>query len=168
MIFLFKRIRVSLFPDLVDESVKILSSPRKKFEEKLNLLCNLLHEKINYYDWVGFYFSNFENKTLELKAFTGAPTDHMVIPFGKGICGEVAVSNKTSLIPNVSLHENYISCNINVKSEIVVPIFYKKLNIGQIDIDSFTFDAFTEEDMLFLEKISKMVSMEINRIKNEK
>ena len=52
-----------------------------------------------------------------------------------------------------------------MKSEIVVPIFYNELNIGQIDIDSFTFDAFTKEDMLFLEKISKMVSMEINSIK---
>ena len=168
MILLFKSIKVSLFPNLVDESAKILSSPKKKFEEKLNLLCNLLHEKINYYNWVGFYFSNFENKTLELKAFTGSPTEHEVIPFGKGVCGEVAVSNKTSLIPDVSLHENYISCNLNVKSEIVVPIFYNELNIGQIDIDSFTFDAFTKEDMLFLEKISKMVSMEINSIKKWK
>ena len=49
-----------------------------------------------------------------------------------------------------------------------MPIFYNELNIGQIDIDSFTFDAFTKEDMLFLEKISKMVSMEINSIKKWK
>ena len=41
------------------------------------------NEKINYYNWVGFYFSNFENKTLELKAFTGSQTEHEVIPFGK-------------------------------------------------------------------------------------
>ena len=53
---------------------------------------------------------------------------------------------------------------MNVKSEIVVPIFYKESNIGQIDIDSFTFDAFKEEDMLFLEKISKMVSKELNGV----
>ena len=159
---------MSLFSGLIDESAKILLNPKKNFEEKLNNLCNVLHKKISYYDWVGFYFSNFENKTLELKAFSGSPTDHEVIPFGKGVCGEVAVSNKTSIIPDVSLHKNYISCNINVKSEIVVPIFYKESNIGQIDIDSFTFDAFKEEDMLFLEKISKMVSREINGVKNEK
>jgi len=156
---------MSLFSGLIDESAKILLNPKKNFEEKLNNLCNVLHKKISYYDWVGFYFSNFENKTLELKAFTGSPTDHEIIPFGKGVCGEVAVSNKTSIIPDVSLHKNYISCNINVKSEIVVPIFYKESNIGQIDIDSFTFDAFKEEDMLFLEKISKMVSREINGVK---
>ena len=156
---------MSLFSGLIDESAKILLNPKKNFEEKLNNLCNVLHKKISYYDWVGFYFSNFENKTLELKAFSGSPTDHEVIPFGKGVCGEVAVSNKTSIIPDVSLHKNYISCNINVKSEIVVPIFYKESNIGQIDIDSFTFDAFKEEDMLFLEKISKMVSREINGVK---
>ncbi len=165
MIFLFKSIKVSLFSGLIDESAKILLNPKENFEEKLNNLCNVLHEKISYYDWVGFYFSNFENKTLELKAFSGSPTDHEVIPFGKGVCGEVAVSNKTSIIPDVSLHENYISCNMNVKSEIVVPIFYKESNIGQIDIDSFTFDAFKEEDMLFLEKISKMVSKELNGVK---
>ena len=159
---------MNLLTKLIQKSAKILSNPEQNFEKKLIDLCNLFHQKISYYDWVGFYFSNFENKTLELKAFTGSPTEHEVIPFGKGVCGEVAVSNKTSLIPDVSLHENYISCNLNVKSEIVVPIFYNELNIGQIDIDSFTFDAFTKEDMLFLEKISKMVSMEINSIKKWK
>ena len=55
-----------------------------------------------------------------------------------------------------------------MKSEIVVPIFYNKLNIGQIDVDSFTFNAFTEEDMLFLEEISKMVSKELNKVKKWK
>ena len=165
MIFLFKSIKVNLLSKLIEKSAKILSTPEQDFEKRLVNLCNLFHKKISYYDWVGFYFSNFENKTLELNAFAGSPTDHKVIPFGKGVCGEVAVKNKSSIIPDVSIHENYISCNINVKSEIVVPIFYNKLNIGQIDVDSFTFNAFTEEDMLFLEEISKMVSKELNKVK---
>ncbi|MEE3034242.1 MAG: GAF domain-containing protein [Bacteroidota bacterium] len=159
---------MSLFAGLINDSVLILSNPKNNFEEKLNILCSLLQKKIKYYDWVGFYFSKFKSKTLELKAFAGSPTDHKIIPFGKGVCGEVAISNKTSIVPDVNSYENYISCNIDVKSEIVAPIFHKEINIGQIDIDSFTLDAFRKEDVLFLEKISRMVAKEIDRLENER
>ena len=52
-------------------------------------------KEVAHYDWVGFYMANHEAQTLHLKAFAGIPTDHTVIPFGKGICRQVAVSTKT-------------------------------------------------------------------------
>jgi GAF domain-containing protein len=39
-----------------------------------------------------------------------------------------------------------LSCSIDTKAEIVVPIFKNGENIGQIDIDSHTIDPFTKED----------------------
>ena len=153
---------------MLNNSVSILSDSKKSFEEKLSFLCNVLQKKISHYDWVGFYFSKFENKTLELKAFAGSPTEHKVIPFGKGVCGEVAISNKTSVVQNVNLYKNYISCNMNVKSEIVVPIFDKGVNIGHIDVDSYIINAFKKEDVLFLEKISKAITKEINILQNDR
>ena len=62
-------------------------------DQRLQNICNLLTQQVSYYDWVGFYFANHESQTLHLGPYVGAPTDHTVIPFGKGICGQVAVSN---------------------------------------------------------------------------
>jgi GAF domain-containing protein len=69
-----------------------------------------------------FYFANQESKTLHLGPYVGAETDHTVIPFGKGICGQVAVSNENFVVPDVAAQDNYIACSFTVKSEIVVPL----------------------------------------------
>ena len=86
------------------------------------------------------------------------PTDHTVIPFGKGICGQVAESNANFVVDDVKAQDNYIACSITVKAEIVVPIFVYGENIGQIDIDSNTANPFTEEDERFLEFVCEEVA----------
>lgn len=126
--------------------------------EKLTKICQLLQDAIPYYDWVGFYFANHETQTLHLGPYVGAETDHTVIPFGKGICGQVAVSNQNFVVPDVSAQDNYIACSFTVKSEIVVPIFVDGKNIGQIDIDSHILDPFTSEDERFLEFVTEEVA----------
>jgi L-methionine (R)-S-oxide reductase len=125
----------------------------KVIQDRLQDLCNYLQQEIPHYDWVGFYFANQENKTLHLGPYAGEATDHTIIPFGKGICGQVAVSNKNFVVPDVSAQDNYIACSTTVKSEIVIPIFVNGINIGQIDIDSHTINAFTPEDEKFLEEV---------------
>ena len=112
----------------------ILGSHDNSLETKLSAICSLLKHEINTYDWVGFYFAKAATKTLHLKAFAGTATDHTVIPFGKGICGQVAVSNENFVVADVHSQDNYIACNIDVKSEIVIPLFLNGTNIGQIDI----------------------------------
>jgi len=49
-----------------------------------------------------------------------------------------------------------------VKSEIVIPLFYKEENIGQIDIDSNTLNAFTEADEELLSYVNSKVAEKIN------
>ncbi|MDP3311734.1 GAF domain-containing protein [Lutibacter sp.] len=125
---------------------------------KLQTICDYLKTEIEHYDWVGFYFRNGEKEELILKEFAGEPTEHVVIPFGKGICGQVAVSNKNFIVPDVSAQDNYISCGWKIKSEIVIPIFVNGKNIGQIDIDSHLVNPFTSEDEQLLEFICGEVS----------
>jgi L-methionine (R)-S-oxide reductase len=127
-------------------------------EEKLLAICQLLTDSVSYYNWVGFYFANHETQTLHLGPYVGAPTDHTVIPFGKGICGQVAVSNSNFVVPDVSAQDNYIACSFTVKSEIVVPLFVGGINIGQIDIDSHELDPFSEADERFLEYVNEEVA----------
>ncbi len=136
----------------------IIKSNHSTIEERLTQICELLQSSINYYDWVGFYFANHQNRTLHLKAFAGEATEHTVIPFGKGICGQVALSNKNFVVADVNAQNNYISCNINVKSEIVIPLFKDRENIGQIDIDSNTPDPFTINDEDFLVWVNAQVA----------
>ncbi|MAU63180.1 MAG: histidine kinase [Flavobacteriaceae bacterium] len=124
----------------------------------LNNICKFLNQKIKGYDWVGFYFHNEKNKELELIAFSGLPTQHTKIPFGKGICGTSALTNNPIVVDDVSKESNYISCNINVKSEIVVPLFANNKNVGQIDIDSNSIGQFKKIDLNFLIKINQMIS----------
>ena len=126
--------------------------------EKLQAICDVLENKVTHYDWVGFYFADSEERLLHLGPYTGEATDHTVIPFGKGVCGQVAVSNQTFLVDDVTAQDNYIACSMTVKSEIVVPLFVDGQNIGQIDIDSHTLNAFTQEDQLFLEALNEALA----------
>ena len=145
------------FDDLKPKITELVKESTATEDTLLNL-CTLLKSEVSYYDWVGFYFKNGDKKELKLGPYAGAPTDHTIIPFGKGICGQVAVSNQNFVVPDVKAQDNYIACSITVKSEIVVPIFVDGKNVGQIDIDSNTSDPFTKNDEDFLEFVCTNVA----------
>ena len=146
------------FEDLKPHVTAIIKENILNKDQKLLIICELLNAEISHYNWVGFYFANHENRTLHLGPYVGAPTDHIVIPFGKGICGQVAESNQNFVVPDVAAQDNYIACSFTVKSEIVVPIFVNNVNIGQIDIDSHVLAPFNEEDERFLEFVTQQVA----------
>ena len=149
-----------IFEQLKPQVEAIVSNTSKTVNERLLNICELLEKHVSYYNWVGFYFRNGKKEELILGPYVGTPTDHTIIPFGKGICGQVAVSNKNFVVPDVTVQNNYIACSITVKAEIVIPIFVNGDNIGQIDIDSNTPDPFTEADERFLEFVcAKVASM---------
>ena len=135
-----------------------LVSRSSSLDATLKEVCELLKTSIPYYDWVGFYFKNGEKEELKIGPYAGATTDHTIIPFGKGICGQVAVSNKNFVVADVSSQDNYIACSLSVRSEIVIPLFVNNVNIGQLDIDSNTIDPFTHEDERFLEFVCESVA----------
>jgi len=144
---------------LKPEIKSIISQQNLSIDERLLKICELLEANIDYYNWVGFYFKNGDKDELKLGPYVGEPTNHTIIPFGKGICGQVAVTNKNFVVPDVAAQDNYIACSITVKAEIVVPIFINGENIGQIDIDSNTPDPFTEADERFLEFVCTKVAL---------
>lgn len=146
------------FQELKPQIKAILKTGESSVDQRLLQVCTLLKENIPYYNWVGFYFKNGDKEELKLSSYAGDPTDHTIIPFGKGICGQVAVSNKNFVVPDVQAQDNYIACSIHVKAEIVVPLFVKGVNIGQIDIDSNTPDPFKQEDEIFLEWVNEQVA----------
>lgn len=135
-----------------------LVSNSSSLDKTLKDVCELLKYSVPYYDWVGFYFKNGEKEELKIGPYAGLASDHTIIPFGKGICGQVAVSSENLVVPDVNAEDNYIACSLNVKSEIVIPLFVNNINIGQIDIDSNTANPFTREDERFLEFVCESVA----------
>ncbi len=146
------------FTTLKPKITTLIANETDSIDDRLKEVCELLQTNIGYYDWVGFYFANEAEKTLHLRAFAGEPTDHTVIPFGKGICGQVAVSNSNFVVADVKAQNNYIACSVYVKAEIVIPLFKDGKNIGQIDIDSHIADPFSAEDERFLEWVNEEVA----------
>jgi len=147
-----------LLEKLKPEIKTIIIDVNKPVNERLFRICELLEASVLHYNWVGFYFKNGDKEELKLETYVGEHTDHTIIPFGKGICGQVALSNENFVVPDVSAQDNYIACSIAVKAEIVIPVFVNGENVGQIDVDSNTPDPFTEADERFLEFVCQQVA----------
>jgi len=158
--------------DFIQQNIINILTKNSKLEIKLQSICNDLKNSIEHYDWVGFYFKNGNKKELKLAQFSGESTEHVIIPFGKGICGQVAMSNNNFVVQDVSEQGNYISCGYKVKSEIVIPIIVNSENIGQIDVDSHAIHPFTEKDTKLLEfvcqEVAKLQGLSSIYLSNEK
>ena len=135
-----------------------LIEQEKNAARALQQICSKIQQDLEHYDWVGFYFMHQESKKLHLGPYAGKATDHTIINFGSGICGQVALSGETYLSDDVAAEENYIACSIDVKSEIVVPLFLENELIAQIDIDSNTSHAFNQDDNAFLKALNNKLA----------
>ena len=130
-------------------------------DEKLFAVCELLADEISTFNWVGFYLPDPEGKNeLVLGPFVGPSTNHTRIPYGRGICGQVALSHETFVSQNVHSEDNYLACSTDVQSEIVVPIMKEGDFVGQLDIDSNTKNSITKEQRELLEEICELLSDE--------
>ena len=148
----------------LERKVTQLLPPAKESGQSLQLISDLLCRQVPHYDWFGFYFAVPAKRLLVLGPFCGEPTDHTQIPYGRGICGQSAENLETFTVPDVSTAENYLSCSVKTKAEIVVPIFLENSFIGEVDIDSHTRDPFTDEDELFLRRVAELVAPHIPAI----
>ncbi len=80
------------------------------------------------------------------------------VPFGHGITGWVA-ANKVSLnVPNVLLEPLFIETPESIYSELAVPLFVSDDLIGVVVVDSSEINAFSKDDVLYLNTLSSMVT----------
>ena len=135
---------------------QLLTQKQQDLEPTMKEICELLDSEIEYYNWTGFYLVD-SPKMLKLGPYVGKATDHTLIPFGKGICGQAAETGYPFVIDDVKAQNNYLACSIDVKSEIVIPLFRNNILYGEIDIDSHTINAFDDLDRWFLEEIGKLL-----------
>jgi len=121
-------------------------------------IVHLIAQRLPYYNWVGFYMLDPQDESvLVLGPYHGAPTDHVRIPVSEGICGAAVAQGETVIVDDVSADPRYLSCSIETKSEIVVPIRVRGQIVGEIDIDSHDLSAFGPEDRTFLEECADLI-----------
>ena len=118
------------------------------------------HER---FDWVGVYLLDDEGEELWLHNYVGAPTDHARIPVGQGVCGTAVAHGANQNVPDVSEFEGYLSCNPDVKSELVVLIRAGNRIYGQFDIDSRMPAAFRDQDEVAVQMIADKLAEQIAR-----
>jgi putative methionine-R-sulfoxide reductase with GAF domain len=115
-----------------------------------------LHEQEPAFDWVGVYF--VDGDTLVLGPFRGEPTEHERIPVGVGVCGAVAVSGQTEVVPDVRQRPGHLVCDVNTRSEVVAPIVRDGRVLGVLDIDSNKPDAFGEREVQLVEEAAREIA----------
>ena len=115
--------------------------------------------RLSGYDWSGVY--RLEGSELVLDAYVGDPTEHDRIQVGQGVCGTAVATGSNQLIDDVRVLENYLSCSVDTRSEIVVLIRDPEdpsRILGQIDIDSHAPSRFGATDEQFLESLAILMA----------
>ena len=149
----------------IDEQYQLLVKQIKSLLRKEdNLITNLsnftaaLKQTFNKISWVGFYL--FDGTKLYLGPFQGkvACTE---IQIGSGVCGTSAQKRETIIVADVDKFPGHIACDVESRSEIVIPIFKQDKLFGVLDLDSTDYNSFNETDKKYLEELVNFLSKEI-------
>lgn len=142
--------------ELIEKEVNRLIASQYNRDVILQKIADLLDREVPEFNWTGFYLSSdTKDRMLELGPYVGEATDHTEIPFGTGICGQAAETLDTFVVQDVSKADNYLACSVDVKSELVVPIMKNGEFVGELDIDSHTKNAISDEHKRLCEWICK-------------
>ncbi len=130
-----------------------LASSGAKFDIVLGSAVEYLHHAHPDFHWTGVY-ELFPDNVLRLGPFIGAPTDHVFISVGKGVCGSAVAEGRDKNVPDVSKEPNYLACSSATRSELVVLIRDERKIFAQIDIDSHEVDAFNTHTETEVKKVA--------------
>jgi L-methionine (R)-S-oxide reductase len=151
--------------DEVRNKISTLAKAAPTAKALMQDICDLLHERMLKYNWVGFYMleRGSQPPVLVLETFVGAMTPHTRIPLHQGICGAAASSGQTIVVDDVSKDSRYLACSLETRSEIVVPIFVKKQVAGELDIDSHFAAAFGTDDEALVQYCAEVVGKKLEQ-----
>jgi len=135
------------------------------FESLLAASVELLHQVDPRFHWTGIY-ELFPDEVLRLGPFVGAPTDHVFIAVGRGVCGSAVAERRNKNIPDVTKEPNYLACSASTRSELVVLVRKGDRIFAQIDIDSHEIDAFDEATTAYVQEVADWLAGEYERCQN--
>lgn len=104
--------------------------------------------------YTSVYLYMLADGELILEAHSGRDTEHRRILVGQGVCGTAVATGEDQNVGDVRARENYLACNLDTRSELVVLIRLGATILGQIDIDSDALDPFTAEEEAEVRKVA--------------
>jgi len=141
---------IRIYDQLQDVLVKV-----KDPVARMASIVALLHNKIEYYFWTGFYILH-DNRLLA-GPYQGALAC-IELEYNKGVCWAAVKQKKTIIVPDVKKFPDHIECDSRAKSEIAVPVFTQSGKAGAVlDVDSTMLDSFNDTDAQGLEELVKLI-----------
>ena len=141
--------------NLIYEQIKTITENEKDLIANLSNISACLNENLTDIKWVGFYL--IKDGELVLGPFQGKVAC-IRIPIGKGVCGSAVSEGKILRIDDVHQFKGHIACDSASNSEIVLPIYKHDEIVAVLDIDSPSFNRFSEEDEKILNEITDYIS----------
>jgi L-methionine (R)-S-oxide reductase len=136
---------------LVAQARALLSGQRDLIANAANL-SSLLFHGMKDLNWAGFYF--VKGRELVVGPFQGKPAC-VTIPLGRGVCGTAAEKRAIQRVPDVHAFDGHIACDVESRSEIVVPLIVNGSVRGVLDLDSPQLDRFDRHDEAMLKEIAE-------------
>ena len=131
------------------------------FDAILEAAMQGLHILNPRFHWTGIY-ELFPDNVLHLGPFVGAPTDHVFIGVGTGVCGTAVAEKRNMNIPDVREISNYLACSTSTRSELVVLIRSGDTIHAQIDIDSHQVAAFDDAAVTMVQRMADWLAVLYN------
>lgn len=126
-------------------------------EELLRLACERLRSLGAPYTSVYAYM--LRGDELVLEAHAGRDTEHTRIAVGRGICGTAVATGEDQNVPDVAAVGNYLACNLDTKSELVVLIRRGETILGQLDVDSDVPAGFTDRHHRVVKEVADALAV---------
>lgn len=124
-------------------------------DARMATIVAVLHHKMEYFFWTGFYF--LKDGELTVKTYQG-PLACQVLEKDTGVCWAGLNSGKTVVVPDVHKFPGHIACDSRSNSEIVVPVAGPDGRVlGVLDADSESFGSFDQVDAEYLERIVRLI-----------
>ena len=142
-----------LYDQIATQLSSLLAGERDLVANAANFAALVFHSLPDL-NWAGFYF--VRGRELVLGPFQGKPAC-MRIAFGRGVCGVAAAKRATTIVPNVHEFPGHIACDMESKSEIVIPLMKGGHFIGVLDLDSPLPARFDDADAAGLETLLKIL-----------
>ena len=137
---------------LLKQAEALLSGQSDPIANAANLAA-LLFLSLQNVNWAGFYF--YRQGRLIVGPFQGKPAC-VRIELGNGVCGTAAVSGETIRVADVDAFDGHIACDAEARSELVVPLFKQGQLLGVLDVDSASYDRFSEQDEAGLKDLARI------------
>jgi L-methionine (R)-S-oxide reductase len=83
------------------------------------------------------------------------------IAIGKGVCGAAAATLETQCVADVHAFAGHIACDVDSRSELVVPIIKGSALLAVLDLDSPVPGRFDADDVVGVERIVAVLSTRI-------